>query len=76
MTDPLSALKAGPRDSFWFTSMPRCPHCGEDFSISENEAWRLYDENGPHEVDCPSCELPFQVSSSATWYFSTDDQED
>ncbi len=60
---------------FIYNSSPRCPHCGENFDIRENEAWYLYDENGPHEVECSSCEREFEVSSHADWKFSTDEQE-
>lgn len=70
-----AALDAGDWLEFSGNSSPKCPHCGDDFNIRECESWHLYDENGPHEVECPSCDLVFQVSSSATWCFSTDEQE-
>jgi uncharacterized Zn-finger protein len=76
MTEKLKALKAGGWQEFSGNKSPKCPHCGEDFSIRDNEAWHLYDDNNSHEVECPSCEHEFQVNSSATWYFSTDEQED
>lgn len=80
MSPRFAALKAAREEGgsieFWGNDSPKCPHCGADFDITANDAWDLYDENGPHEVDCPACEEAFQVSSSASWSFSTDDQED
>lgn len=60
---------------FCFTSDPICPHCASTFSIRKNEAWHLYDEQGPHEVECPACDEKFEVSSHAQWSFSTYEQE-
>lgn len=76
MAEKFAALKAGHFTDFFANSKPKCPHCGDDFDIRENEAWELYDENGPHEIECNSCRLPFSVSSSASWSFSTDEQEE
>lgn len=77
MTEKFEALKAGHSFDFCVNKKPKCPHCGEDFDISDNEAWFLYDEDrGPHDVDCPDCHLPFSVSAVAHWSFSTDEQED
>lgn len=73
--DRLSALKRDRLD-FSANQQPKCPHCGSDFDIDRNEAWFLYDENGPHEVECPSCELGFRVDSCAIWHFNTDEQDD
>lgn len=76
MTDEkLVALNKGPSYRFSANDAPKCPHCGSDFDIAENEAWRLYNENDTHEVTCPSCEQDFRVNSSARWTFSTDEQE-
>lgn len=73
---PLEALHSG--GSFYFSAnkAPKCPHCGDDFDITENEAWFLYDENETHTVECRRCENEFQVNSIARWSFSTDEQED
>lgn len=76
MADKLKALKAGGYMKFFGNKMPKCPHCGDDFDIERNEAWFLYDENGPHEVDCPRCNEAFSVSSLANWSFSTDEQDE
>lgn len=76
MGERLAALNADQYGVFSFNKMPKCPHCGSDFGVSENEAWHLYDENGPHDVTCPDCEEDFRVNSHADWRFSTDDQED
>lgn len=71
-----AALKEGDWFDFAGNDRPKCPHCGADFNIEDNEAWDLYDTNETHEVDCPSCEDTFQVNSSTSWSFSTDEQED
>jgi transposase-like protein len=75
-TEPFAALKAEPASSleFWGNKKPRCPHCGESHSVSENEWWRLYEE-GEHEVTCPDCDGDFTVSTSVTYSFSTEQQE-
>ena len=74
-TKRLAALESGDFWEFFANKEPKCPHCGSDFSIRENEAWQLYNDNEGHDVTCPSCELDFIVNSSATWVFSTDAQE-
>lgn len=74
--EKFAALEAGNSFDFCANSDPKCPHCGDDFDIRENEAWFLYDENETHEIECPSCELKFSVNASANWSFSTDEQED
>lgn len=70
-----AALDAEGWMEFSGNSQPKCPHCGDDFNITDNEAWHLYDENDTHEVECLRCEETFQVSSSARWSFSTDEQD-
>lgn len=70
------ALETQGWHEFSGNSQPKCPHCGDDFDITDNEAWFLYNENETHEVECPSCEKSFQVSSTAIWSFSTDEQDD
>lgn len=75
MGEKLVALKEGPSYRFSANDKPKCPHCGVDFDIAENEAWFLYDENDTHDVTCPSCEGDFRVESSARWTFSTDEQD-
>lgn len=76
MTERLEALEKGHSYDFSMNKDPKCPHCGSDFNIEKREAWFLYDENGPHEVECASCNMEFQVSSWADWKFSTDEQDD
>jgi uncharacterized protein with PIN domain len=76
MTEKLSALNAGGWFDFSMNRQPRCPHCGSDFDITDNEAWHLFDQNETHTVECPVCDLPFYVNSHAVWSFSTDEQED
>lgn len=53
---------------------PKCPHCGHDCCVIDNEWWELYEE-GEHEVTCPSCDQDFTVSTSVSYSFSTDSQE-
>lgn len=72
---PFKALDTTDWTDFWGNLQPKCPHCGDDYDIADNEAWHLYSEDGPHIVECPSCDLEFQVSSLASWSFSTDEQE-
>jgi phage terminase large subunit GpA-like protein len=72
----LTALKAGDWYEFSANDRPKCPHCGEYFDIEAEEQWRLYDVTITHDVTCPSCDLDFQVNSSASWSFSTDEQDD
>lgn len=75
MADRLAALKAGDWLDFSHNDSPKCPHCGSDFSISENEAWHLYDDDDAHEVECGGCDLPFTVATHTTYAFSTDEQD-
>lgn len=76
MTQKFAALKKGPSYDFYGNSDPKCPHCGEDFNIRENEAWYLYNDNENHSVQCSSCSVEFSVNSIANWSFSTDEQDD
>lgn len=75
-TKPLAALDAGPSYDFCGNKMPKCPHCGDDFDITDNEAWFLYDDNNTHEVECPNCDHEFKVNAIASWVFSTDEQDE
>lgn len=71
----LAALKAGDAYDFWGLDDPKCPHCGEVYSVHDNEAWELY-EDGTHEADCPECEMQFTVTTNVSYSFSTDEQEE
>lgn len=76
MTARLEALHAAKSDlDFCGNKHPKCPHCGRDFIISENDAYQLYEE-GEHEVQCGGCDLDFNITSRATWSFDTDSQDD
>jgi hypothetical protein len=76
MTARLEALRAAPSSyNFWGNKHPKCPHCGRDFVIEDNDAYELYEE-GSHEVECGGCEFKFTVTSRATWSFDTDTQDD
>ena len=68
---PLEALKSQGDMAFWLNKHPKCPHCGTDYDVSKNDAWRLCNEN-THDVSCPNCDLDFRVKSSVTYHFSTD----
>lgn len=76
MADRFAALKAEPAGSleFWGNDHPKCPHCGHDVSISENELWHLYEE-GEHDIECPQCDGDFAVYTRVSYSFSTDSQE-
>lgn len=79
MTDKFRALRACAdtleRLEFFARDHPKCPHCGHDCHVSDNEWWRLYEE-GEHEVTCPSCDEDFTVSTRVSFSFSTDQQEE
>lgn len=62
------------RLDYWRQDLPKCPHCGDECSVVDNEWWHLYEE-GEHEVTCPSCENNFQVSTHVSFSFSTDEQD-
>ncbi len=62
-------------DEFWGADQPKCPHCGKECDISENDWWNLYEE-GEHEVSCPYCDGDFTVMTRVSHSFSTDEQED
>lgn len=76
MSEKLAALKEGGWGAFSGLPQPKCPHCGEVYDITDNEAWQLYSDDERHDVECPSCDEEFQVTSRANWSFSTDEQED
>lgn len=76
--EALKKAKASGRhypSDYWGNDNPRCPHCGTECSVSENEWWKLY-EDGEHEVSCPHCDGDFSVSTRVSYSFSTDEQED
>lgn len=71
----LAALEAGNSWDFSRNDYPKCPHCGDGYSIEENESWELYDE-GDQEVECPACDMSFTVAVHVSYRFSTDEQEE
>ncbi len=75
MTEKLKALREGDWLDFWGKDNPKCPHCGVESDVSENDWWHLYEE-GEHEVTCPSCDEDFTVSTRVSYSFSTDEQEE
>jgi transcription elongation factor Elf1 len=76
MAERLKALREAESSfDFWGLDEPKCPHCGHECSVSDNEWLELYEE-GEHEVECPACELEFTVSVRVSYSFSTDTQED
>lgn len=79
MSTKLAALKrckdAMDRLEFFARDDPKCPHCGEECSVRDNEWWKLYEE-GEHEVTCPSCDEDFTVSTRVSYSFSTEHQDE
>jgi len=74
----LKAAKASERhypSDYCGNNNPRCPHCGTEGDVSENEWWKMYEE-GEHDVSCPHCAGDFSVSTRVRYSFSTDEQED
>lgn len=74
MTERLEALSREGWADFFALNQPRCPHCGNDADIGKNDLGRILEE-GEHEIDCPTCEMPFAVSTRVRYSFSTDKQE-
>ncbi len=70
-TDKFRALRDGDSLDFWGLKDPKCPHCGDDLSVVDQEWWHLYEE-GEHEVECPHCCEEFTVSTRVSYSFSTD----
>ena len=60
---------------YWGNKQPRCPHCGAECDVSENDWWKLYEE-GEHDVSCPHCDGDFSVTTRVSHSFSTDEQDD
>lgn len=77
MTERFAALRSTvlPRLDFRNRRNPRCPHCGFECSVSNQEWFHLYEE-GEHDVECPMCDLGFTVSVHVSFSFNTDEQED
>lgn len=75
-TEKLAALRDGSWTEFNRKSSPKCPHCGEDYSIQKMESWSLYSDDDLHDVECPNCENEFTVTTTCSYTFSTDEQED
>ena len=69
------ALERHYPSDYWGNDNPRCPHCGQECKVADNEWWKLYEE-GEHEVSCPHCDGDFSVSTRVSYSFSTDEQED
>lgn len=80
MSEKFAALKRaraedGPYPTdFWANDHPKCPHCGAECRVSDNDWWKLYEE-GSHEVCCPKCDEDFTVNTRVSFSFSTDEQE-
>lgn len=75
---PYAAFRAEPdalgRLDYFCNKDPKCPHCGTEVNVGDNELWKLYEE-GEHDISCPNCDLDFTVTTSVTYSFSTDDVE-
>lgn len=76
VVEKLAALKAatGVMD-FYGNNEPKCPHCGREQPISDNDWYHLYEE-GEHEVQCPDCGHDFIVNTLVRYTFSTNEQDD
>lgn len=72
----LEALKEGSCGEFRSNDSPKCPHCGEFYDIQAMGSWDLYSDDDLHDVECPNCENEFTVTTSCSYSFSTEDQED
>lgn len=77
-TTKFQALKeARERGEVWWEfaglDAPKCPHCGEEYDITEHEAYNLY-EDGEHDIDCYDCGQEFLVSVRVSYSYSTDVQ--
>ena len=70
-----TALEAGDSWDFRWNKDPKCPSCGAEARVSDQEWWHLYEE-GEHTVECPICERAFMVSTAVEYRFSTDEQEE
>jgi len=53
-----------------------CPHCGEDYSIDENETYHLYDTDDIEEIMCGKCENDFFVKVHKKFSFETEKELD
>ena len=73
--EKFKALLTGHSMDFWGNSKPKCPHCGDDYDIGENEAYHLYDDDESHDVECPACDKLFTVVTSVRYTFHTDEQD-
>ena len=69
----LKASKYG--DEFRSDTFAKCPHCGHEGDVNDNEWFQLYDE-GDHDIECPACGEDFVVTSVAHFTFETDEQPD
>lgn len=56
--------------AFTHNEKPKCPHCGYVF-IDLTDYGEIY-EDGEHELECPDCDLTFDVSTHVEVSFSTD----
>ena len=69
------ALKADKGGEFWGKDNPRCPCCGNEINVNDNELWYLY-EDETHEVSCPACNEDFKVITNVSYSFSTNEQDE
>lgn len=74
-TKRLAALEAGDPWDFFANDSPKCPHCGDDYSINDSDAWELYQE-GEHEIKCPGCDHTYTATAQVSFSYSTNEQED
>ncbi len=58
---------------YWACKEPKCPHCDRSINVSDHELWDLYEE-GERSIWCPYCDKEFQVRTSVSYAYSTDNQ--
>ncbi len=58
---------------YWGNDKPKCPHCGEDFDVWENDgALSLnYEDGGQTMYECRSCRKDFVCVTSVRYVFAT-----
>ena len=55
---------------FMHNETPKCPHCGYELPCLTDYSEIMND--GEHEIECPECDLTFDVSTNVEITFSTD----
>lgn len=58
---------------YWGNEKPKCPHCGTDFGVWENDnpLNLSYEDGGQTMFECGSCGKDFCCVTHVTYKFST-----